>query len=125
VKKAIELLEQLADALILVKPEPRAMLEIIIKNERLGILAVLAELKALPRWETPEQREKRTGEKWSIFAPVWVRSFEENEWPYESGFLWYATCINELSDPSSEVILCAYGPEPPPKNWRPDGIDTP
>jgi hypothetical protein len=47
----------------------------IVKESRevMGMIKALEELQAPPRWETPEQREKRTGDPWPDNAPVWAR----------------------------------------------------
>jgi hypothetical protein len=86
------------------------------------------ELKTPPRWETPEQREKRTGEKWPDDWGVY----------FYNGYLGWETkkygtwknMIISLGDeggyeraPEHEIqypAVCATEAGPPPDGWKPE-----
>jgi hypothetical protein len=81
----------------------------------------ITELKAQPRFETPEQWEKRTGEKWPDDWAVYVR----NEKMIYPG-CWHVWEHKKWKDTEIRTkiphytIICAnndYGP--PPDGWRP------
>jgi hypothetical protein len=87
---------------------------------------LIAELKSLPRWETPEQREKRTGEKWPDNGAVYALVLD---WPpmmsYWSGWkimpYGKALTYNHRPGEFKLCIICAnndYGP--PPDGWKPE-----
>jgi hypothetical protein len=118
-KKAIEKLEQVKSFL---DGRYRFGLDEGVDNkplkERIGLLAeAIAELKAPPRWETPEQWKKRMGEPWPDDWPVWCISDEEEpEWRGHS--YRKAKKIDRVND---TLIICANFDGPlPPDGWRPE-----
>jgi hypothetical protein len=78
----------------------------------------IAELKAPPRWETPEQYEKRTGEAWLDNWAVYYRQKEHGTW---SGWIVvkYSFAQRGLED-TEHVIVCATEAGPPPDGWMPE-----
>ena len=87
-----------------------------IADARGYIASAIAALQ--PRWETPEQREKRTGEKLTDNAAVWVlerdaltdRPLCWTVYNYgDAKFFWLGT-----------PIICATEAEPPPDGWVPE-----
>jgi hypothetical protein len=76
----------------------------------------------LPRWSTPEQWEKRTGEPWPDNGAVYWRMRDDKkskwyEWfpmPYEMAELAIVKTIGE------HQVVCATEAGPPPENWRPE-----
>jgi hypothetical protein len=86
----------------------------------------ITELKNRPRWETPEQYEKRTGEKWPDEAPVWERYVSPN-----SKGLWELEIYNEAKDTVEErrehgytwtEIVLATKAGIPPDDWKPEEV---
>jgi hypothetical protein len=77
----------------------------------------LAELKAPPRWETPEQWEKLTGKTWSDTWPVWCISDEEEpKWRGHS----YRKA-KKIARVNDTVIICAnFDGSLPPDDWMPE-----
>jgi hypothetical protein len=69
-----------------------------------------------PRWETPEQWEKRTGETWpddwAVYALYETAAGEERFWAAEEHC--YAR------DGVSKYIVCATEAGPPPDDWEPE-----
>jgi hypothetical protein len=124
VKKAIEKLESAKDGLaeaqdFLSRETIKDMLTVVS-----GIIdEALAILQAPPRWETPEQREKRTGEPWPGEAPVWERYVSS----YSKG-LWLLTTHKEAKGVADDRIKVGYNSEvvlateagPPPDGWMPE-----
>jgi hypothetical protein len=73
----------------------------------------IAELKAPPRWYTPEQWMQRTGEKWPKMAAVYA--FPDLGWiamPY-----WMAELNAYSYGGGYNIIICATKVGPPPRNW--------
>jgi hypothetical protein len=81
---------------------------------------VIKELKT-PRWETPEQYEKRTGNKWPDSALVYAM-YEANDgsriWGYES--YGYAQYKREKNRHNPIWIICATEAGQPPDDWKPE-----
>jgi hypothetical protein len=79
------------------------------------IAGAVADLKA-PRWETPEQREKRTGEPWpddwAVYALYETAAGEERFWAAEE------YCYSRNG--KSKCIVCATEAGPPPDDWDPE-----
>jgi hypothetical protein len=111
-KKVIELLEDALDVMLHVTQIPESYQEIAYIKE------ALAELKAPPRWETPEQWEKRTGKAWPEMAAVYA--FPDLGWIAMS--FWMPKLNTFLGDRSHDdiIIICATESGPPPKEWRPE-----
>jgi hypothetical protein len=84
-------------------------------KKKIGLLAeVIAELKAGPRWETPEQYEKRTGEEWPLDWPIWYITKDE---------ILGITTIGEeeVRKPwGNNIYVIATEAGPPPFGWRPE-----
>jgi hypothetical protein len=80
-------------------------------------------LKA-PRWETPEQREKRTGKPWPDNWAVYER-YEDND----GGRKWYCESYDYAKKNSKKrkrelkYVVCATESGPPPDNWEPELLD--
>jgi hypothetical protein len=77
-----------------------------------------------PRWETPEQWEKRTGEAWPYNSAVYCRgqldaSEDWTGWMINShrGAVWTYDTFHTFHD---YHIVCATRPGPPPDDWRPE-----
>jgi hypothetical protein len=86
-------------------------------DEAIGLIReAITKLQKAPLWETPEQREKRTGEPWQEDWPVWyISDSEEPEWKgcsYKE-----AKEIDEVND---TWIVCAGKEGPPPDGWEPE-----
>jgi hypothetical protein len=114
-KKAIELLgqarHQLGDivgATILDANRKSTVKDCI--NKALSILQA-------PRWETPEQREKRTGEPWPDNWPVFFEYGENtNYWQIER----FGRVKNERVLKIGRIcVFTEFGP--PPDDWEPKG----
>jgi hypothetical protein len=67
-----------------------------------------------PRWETPEQWKKRTGEKYPDKAPVWCA---DNDNPADPWFLDY---YKNAVDDERYYIICAVEGLVLPDDWRPE-----
>jgi hypothetical protein len=121
-KKAIEALERAKAELVILRHKggwitPCKFIRAAIKyiNEDMAILQS-------PRWETPEQWEKRTGEKWKDDGAVYwrMRDGEKEKWPFwfpmplEMAELALAKTIGE------HQIVIATEAGPPPDNWSPE-----
>jgi hypothetical protein len=67
-----------------------------------------------PRWETPEQREKRTGEAWpdngAVYALVELLH----------GELLWEVMSHDTAKTAANYIVCAAEAGPPPNNWQPE-----
>jgi hypothetical protein len=74
---------------------------------------VIAELESRPRWETPEQWEKRTGKAWPDDWPVWNITKE---------MIGISTMAEEAERKKwgNHVYVCATEAGPPPDDWRPE-----
>ncbi|MDR1239567.1 MAG: hypothetical protein LBK27_05605 [Treponema sp.] len=88
----------------------------------------IAELESRPRWETPEQRERRTGEKWPDNAAVYFNSwFPASDFKYVPG-IWQLMELKLASlaaerlnfEKVKTAIVCATEAGPPPDGWRPE-----
>jgi hypothetical protein len=88
----------------------------------LGLLMEsMAELKS-PQWETPKQREKRTGKVWPDNAAVYwrMRDDKKSKWykwfpmPLEMAEMAIAKTIGE------HQLICATEAGPPPDDWEPE-----
>jgi hypothetical protein len=120
-KKVIELLDKARDMVIeLADGENFEKID-----ELHNVLdSIKAELKAPPRWETPEQREKRTGKAWQDKWAVYVYVID---WP-PMMTVWkhwkvmpYGKAKTYIPRKDFEVcIVCATEAGPPPDNWRPN-----
>jgi hypothetical protein len=78
----------------------------------------MAELKAPPRWETPEQWEQRTGEAWPDDWAVYVRG------QYEDTQGWTKWVIVDFTRAKTFLmkiqIVCATEAGRPPDDWMPE-----
>ena len=77
-------------------------------------------MSLLPDYETPDQYEKRTGEKWNgaLWVRIWLSFGSGNKWG-----IWFATSNREsyvIPTPPNYQVLCAQSPEPPPDDWIPE-----
>jgi hypothetical protein len=115
-KKVIEMLEE---AMALIWNPPTLEIEKKFVNVSISdiIKEAIAELKAPPRWETPEQWEKRTGKAWPDDWATYVRLiFAKHGWdPYR-----YITAKSfQLSHPGTIVVIATEA-GPPPDGWQPE-----
>jgi hypothetical protein len=85
----------------------------------------IAELKALPRWETPEQREKRTGEAWPENWAVYAL-YENNDGTSQWFWGGYKKEMDRFMRHNKNPlnIVCATEAGPPPDDWRPEELRT-
>jgi hypothetical protein len=115
VKKAIELLERAEGAIMLATAGKPDSSDLELCTEAINYINdAMAELKSSPRWETPEQWEKRTGDKYPDKAPVWCA---DNDVPADPWFLEYH---ENAVDDERYYIICAVGGLVPPDSWRPE-----
>jgi hypothetical protein len=82
---------------------------------------LLAEAGQLYKWETPEQREKRTGYRWPANAAVYSL-YEET--PVCSRF-WFCESLYDAREGNIKganpvCIICATEAGPPPDDWKPE-----
>jgi hypothetical protein len=92
-----------------------------------GYLMDISEEEAPPRWETPEQWEKRTGKAWPENAAVRVllpnKEWDLMEhWRAEQLRRDLARLDKDFGDePEGLLIVCDRGEAgPPPNDWRPE-----
>jgi hypothetical protein len=119
-KKVIERLEQVEAKIMLITAAP-GFDDTELCNEAINLInEAIAELKAPPRWETPEQWEKRTGEKWPDNGAVYYKcryDFAEtwSDWKIKS----LGDAIWESGGYTNYQIVCATEAGLPPNNWWP------
>jgi hypothetical protein len=82
----------------------------------------LAELKAPPSWETPEQWEKRTGEALQDNAMVlWKRKGDKyQDWSWADLSTYAHFKIHCGGHPERCICLVFSGPYMPPDGWKPE-----
>jgi hypothetical protein len=125
-KKVIDLLQKSLEDLknaIHIKPN-----EGYINDAADRVKAALVELKAGVKWETPEQWEKRTGNKYPEDAAVRIFYSPEHGWDLME--YWRAKQLvqdlwrldNDFDvDPGLIPMVCDCGVDgPPPDGWRPE-----
>jgi hypothetical protein len=116
--KAIELLENALWNTTCIYARGSASSYMRDKAERI-LREVIAELENKPRWETPEQYEKRTGEKWPDDWAVYTRAkYNTARWS-----LWTACCLAEARFTLYEaqiVRATEAGPPPDDDDWEPE-----
>jgi hypothetical protein len=111
-KKVIELLEDALDVMLHVTQIPESYQEVAYIKD------AIAELRAPPRWYTPEQWEQRTGKPWPDNWAVYYRSYPDNEWSlFSFKFAKYQISIRGVITTAS--IICVTEAGPPPNDWRP------
>ena len=76
------------------------------------------ELIPIPEHETPEQYEKRTGNKWPEQGAVWFRLDYGETLP--DGGAWGVCRYITAVQMEREIVVCAQSPEMPPDDWRPE-----
>jgi hypothetical protein len=111
-KKAIELLKSAKNEFACVIPDCEGCRGSL--NTGLDLLdEALAELEAPPRWETPDQWEKRTGKAWPEDWPVW---------DITDGMIGISTMAEEEERKTwgNHIYVIATEAGPPPKSWRPE-----
>jgi hypothetical protein len=110
-KRVIELLEKARELVFIRSSDTIA----------LYLEEAIAELKALPRWETPEQREKRTGEAWPDDWAVYAL-YEDNDGQRQWFWGGYGKERDKTGRKSKNpiAIVCATEAGPPPDDWRPE-----
>jgi hypothetical protein len=111
VKEVIELLEQVKADMTLICADSGFQRDVVSTITK-KIETAIAILKA-PRWEMPEQYEKRTGEPWQDDWPVWACGDSDDiEWigcSYREA--------KEMDRVNDTAILCATQDGPPPDDW--------
>jgi hypothetical protein len=125
VKKAIELLERVKADLRGDYHDRDGGVTLFMGEDIIEILdEAIAELKNRPRWETPEQYERRTGEPWPDTAAVYTRSSKKIE-PWDT-ILWgmhkKAVAFVERFGYSAHdpYVVCATEAGPPPDGREPE-----
>jgi hypothetical protein len=119
VKKVIELLEEAK--LDLIKFSRDESLVGLAMSALSNIEEVLYDIRNRPRWETPEQWEKRTGEKWGDNAAVYAL-YEDNDGKRQ----WFWGGYGKERDKTGRrnknpvAIVCATEAGKPPDGWRPE-----
>jgi hypothetical protein len=87
-------------------------------KEKIFLLAeAIAELKALPRWETPEQYVKRTGERW---PDDWAVYYIDPPRPYWDTQPTWEICRHDIAIRNGLICVVATEAGPPPDGWRPE-----
>jgi hypothetical protein len=118
-KRVIEILEEALETMLQVTKIPEHYQEVVYIKE------ALAELKALPRWETPEQYRKRMGEAWPENAAVYYRY----NFDYKTYHGWMVGCHKDIVNLRADIealnagthqIICATEAGPPSDSWRPE-----
>jgi hypothetical protein len=88
----------------------------IVKETCRDIDRAIAELKAPPRLETPEQYRERTGKVWPEWWAVYARDSPHGVWKaylyWEARHTFYEASIQ---------IVCAGEAGCPPDDWKPEG----
>jgi hypothetical protein len=131
VKKVIELLEQglnyLGKAYDANSDENSDVvlghLNIVEISIKTALKYVEADLKALPRGETPEQWERRTGEPWpddwAVYA-LYENNDGERKWFSQS---YDFTKKQMRKSKTNRPIVCATEAGKPPDDWMPEEAD--
>jgi hypothetical protein len=117
-KKVIELLRKANESLCRVASWMRVLDSIATATDYIN--EALVELKALDRWYTPEQWEKRTGAAWPDKWSVYVRYRGTNG----TFCTWLSTLYSlakyEPLYKTEKQIVCATEAGPPPNDWWPE-----
>jgi hypothetical protein len=117
VKKAIELLEKALDRISCVGGADRKEQKLAREGERLINEAV--DLLITPCRYTPEQWEKRTGEKWPDDWPVWAKSKRKEVGL--GGLFWILFREHRMiKDTPGVYVICDDCGGPPPDDWKPE-----
>jgi hypothetical protein len=119
-QRAIELLTQAYDWICKATLENEDYCDCL--SEALNIIdEAIAEIKAPPRWETPEQRKERTGEEWPDMNAVYVQAYRDfqgtEDW--EPQHEWGATLYWEVKGRNFPIV-CATEAGRPPDDWAPE-----
>jgi hypothetical protein len=110
-KKVIKLLKQAKEDVVRIEEGEPDYEDLAICEEAINsINAAIDELQSPPRFYTPEQWEKRTGEPWQYEWPVWYRGENIGKWFIRS----YGTV------PYGKLCVVFTEAGPPPDGWRPD-----
>jgi hypothetical protein len=129
-KKAIEMLEESLECVFKIRVYPHSDFFYEIKQTAADLIRnAIAELKAPPRWHTPEQWKKLTGESWpDDWAVYWLKknakSFRADDMQKADNFYdsWevcdYGWCRRGL--PFGTIFICATEAGKPPGDWRPE-----
>jgi hypothetical protein len=92
-------------------------------KQRIDMLseAILELQSPHPRWETPEQWEKRTGERWPNNGAVYVlyeNNTNGNKWVFCESY--YYAASEPCEGNRLVAIICATEAGPPPDAWEPE-----
>jgi hypothetical protein len=122
-KKAVELINKAKSALYdLDMSESFREHDEGVQDEVVSFLdEAIAELRSPPRWETPEQREKRTGEKWPDSAPVFHCYIDGGGFLVRLWEVGFYRNYRSKNKPLGLCVVCATEAGPPPDGWRPGG----
>jgi hypothetical protein len=123
VQKVIELLEYAME--LTKKVETCPLHEGATSREALGlicaviktVLCELKDIKAPPRWETPEQHKERTEEGWPDDWPVYLRAQHTTEGWGEWHVAAYSVAKREKYE---KQIACFTEAGAPPDDWKPE-----
>jgi hypothetical protein len=82
-------------------------------------------MNRIPDFETPEQYEKRTGEKLRNNSAVWLR-YKHEKYPLGKNYVGWLVDEYERADfllkdnrHFDVQVLCVSGVNSPPENWEP------
>jgi hypothetical protein len=76
------------------------------------------EVKTNPRWETPEQYEKRTGKKWLYDWAVYFKT--AIAYSHGLGDVEWGVCRRKTASIDHDICVVATEAGPPPDDWRPE-----
>jgi hypothetical protein len=124
-KKVIKQLEQ-AKAYISAVSKDCDVVGFFACEDAIGLINnTIAELQS-PRWYTPEQWEKHTGERWPERAAVYYLSYRYSKW-YVSDWGLLQEMRFDLGDTTQHNAkfaplraVCATEAGPPPDDWKPE-----
>jgi hypothetical protein len=120
-KKVIELLEEADKYVFSISVHGDARKNVESRDMANGLIQEAIVLLKTPRWETPEQWEKRTGEKLDANAAVYFRP--DLLYTYSFGISdkveWNA-CLWKNAVPKCQTCVVATEAGIPPDDWRPE-----
>jgi hypothetical protein len=120
-KKAIELLERAKAELVILRYKGGWITPCKFIRAAFNYINEAIALLRSPRWETPEQYEKRTGEKLSDNAPVW---FKLSSWKSWNILLYKEVPTGKPKKSKGEkIIVIVHDIEMPPDDWKPEATE--
>jgi hypothetical protein len=89
------------------------------ENAKACVERAIARLKDSLCWETPEQREKRTGEKWPKKGAVYYRVYKLYASDFDGA---WGVCRYETAQRYRDICVVATEAGPPPDDWVPESV---